>query len=133
METEIITLYVICDEFLNYMNRQDHQQSEMNDAEVLTIALVAMLYCSGNYAQARRWLRTPQYIPWMLSKSQFSRRFKRLQPVFVPLFQQVAEQFKSLNRLLKPRPVWLNVCYPSIFTLPILLVLIEGYSVYVGS
>ncbi len=28
----------------------------MSDAEVLTVALVAMLYCGGNYAQARRWL-----------------------------------------------------------------------------
>lgn len=97
METEIITLYVICDEFLNYMNRYDHQQSEMSDAEVLTTALVAMLDCGGNYAQARRWLRTPQYIPRMLSKSQFSRRLNRLQPLLVSLFRLVAEQFKALN------------------------------------
>jgi hypothetical protein len=44
METEIITLYVICDEFLQYMNQRDHPDSEMSDAEVLTTALVAMRY-----------------------------------------------------------------------------------------
>ncbi len=33
MELEIITLYVICDEFLWYMNRNDHPDSEMRDAD----------------------------------------------------------------------------------------------------
>ena len=86
MEIEIITLYVICDEFLRYMNQCDHDQSEMSDAEVLTTALVAMLYFGGNYTLARRWLGVPQYMPRMLSKSQFSRRLNRLQPLLLPLF-----------------------------------------------
>ncbi len=98
MESEIITLYVICDEFLQYMNHKDHPDSEMSDAEVLTTALVAMLYCGGNYAQARRWLDEPRYMPRMLSKSQFSRRLKRLQPLLVALFRWLAEQFKALNQ-----------------------------------
>ena len=97
MEKEIILIYVICDEFLSYMNHQDHPESEMSDAEVLTTALVAMLYCGGNYAQARRWLGVPRYIPRMLSKSQFSRRLNRLQPLLMPLFGLLAAQFKSLN------------------------------------
>lgn len=97
METEIIILYVICDEFLRYMNRSDHPDNEMSDAEVLTTALVAMLYCGGNYSQARRWLGRPSYMPRMLSKSQFSRRLKRLQPLLLALFGLLAEQFKALN------------------------------------
>src|SRR5688572_12992848 len=97
METEIITLYVICDEFLRYMNRCDHEQSEMSDAEVLTTALVAMLYFGGNYSLARRWLGVPHYIPRMLSKGQFSRRLNRLQPYLLPLFHSLAEGFKALN------------------------------------
>lgn len=97
METEIITLYVICDEFLQYMNHCDHPDSEMSDAEVLTTALLAVLYCGGNYAQARRWLGVPQYIPRMLSKSQFSRRLNRLQTLLLSLFRLLGEQFKKLN------------------------------------
>lgn len=97
METEIITLYVICDEFLRYMNRREHHQVEMSDAEVLTTALVAMMYRGGNYAQARRWLGVPHYIPRMLSKSQFSRRLNLLQPLLVALFRLLAEQFKAVN------------------------------------
>ena len=97
METEIITLYVICDEFLQYMNQRDHPDSEMSDAEVLTTALVAMRYCGGNYSQARRWLGVPRYIPRMLSKSQFSRRLKRLQPLLISLFRLLGDQFKAHN------------------------------------
>jgi hypothetical protein len=36
METKIITLYVIYNEFLRYMNRCNHEQSEMNDVSLLT-------------------------------------------------------------------------------------------------
>ena len=97
METKIITLYVICDEFLRYMNHCDHDQSEMSDAEVLTTALVAMLYFRGSYAQAQRWLGVPQYIPRMLSKGQFSRRLNRLQPLLLSLFRCLAESFKAHN------------------------------------
>lgn len=98
MELEIITLYVICDEFLQSMNHQDHPDNQMSDAEVLTTGLVAMLYCGGNYAQARRWLGVAHYIPRMLSKSQFSRRLNRLQPLLLALFRQLAEQWKAHNR-----------------------------------
>ena len=97
METEIITIYVICAEFLEYMNQQDHPDSEMSDAEVLTVGLVAMLYCGGNYSQARRWLGVPHYMPHMLSKSQFSRRLNRLQPLLLSLFRLMAEPFKDNN------------------------------------
>ena len=97
MEEQIITLCVICDEFLQTMNRHEHVQSEMSDAEVLTTALVAMLYCGGNYAQARRWLGEPRHIPRMLTKGQFSVRLTQLQPLVMPFFPLLAEQFKARN------------------------------------
>jgi hypothetical protein len=34
----------------------------MSDAEVMTTAIVAMLNFGGNYAQARKWLKRPQYM-----------------------------------------------------------------------
>lgn len=63
MKTEIITLYVIFDQVLQDMNRADHPQSQMNDAELLTTALVATINCGGTYAQTRRWLNWPHSIP----------------------------------------------------------------------
>ena len=97
METEIITIYVICDEFLAVMSHHQDKQVEMSDAEVMTTALVAMLKYGGNYAEARRQLGERGYIPKMLSESRFSRRLNRIGHLFVPLFAVLAETWKSLN------------------------------------
>lgn len=96
MEVEIITIYVICDEFLRAMGHRDDRQSQMSDAEVMTTALVAMLSYGGNYAKARKHLHG-HYISQMLGKSRFSRRLNRLGHLFVPLFALLAETWKQLN------------------------------------
>jgi hypothetical protein len=46
METEIIALYVICDEFLQAINHQKDDQVEMSNAEVMTSVLMVMLIAS---------------------------------------------------------------------------------------
>ena len=97
METEIITIYEICDEFLRAMHHRENKQTEMSDAEVMTTALLAVLKYGGNYAEARRQLADPRYIPNMLSKSRFSRRLNRIGHLFVSLFAVLAESWKSLN------------------------------------
>jgi hypothetical protein len=97
MELEIITIYVICSEFLQAMGHHEDAQSQMSDAEVMTIAIVAMLYFGGNYAKARKWLNSPQYIPRMLGKSRFSRRLNRLSHLFVPCFHLMGQYWKAVN------------------------------------
>lgn len=97
METEIITLYVICDEFLRAINHYEDNQVEMSDAEVMTTALAAMLTYGGNYAEARRQLADQGYIRQMLSRSRFSRRLQRLDHLFVLLFALLGQSWKSLN------------------------------------
>jgi hypothetical protein len=95
METDIIIIYVLCDEFLRAMGHRDDPQAQMSDAEVMTIALLAMLNYGGNYAKARKELGCRQYIPHMLGKSRFSRRLNRLGHLFVPLFAILAEVWKE--------------------------------------
>lgn len=97
MELEIITIYVICSEYLEAMGHQEDKQCRMSDAEVMTTALVAMLHFGGNYAKARKWLKSPQYIPTMLGKSRFSRRLNRLNPLFVPCFNLIGQSWKEVN------------------------------------
>lgn len=97
METDIITIYVLCTEFLQAMNHRDDPQIHMSDAEVMTTAIMAMLWFGGNYAKARKQLGCRSYIPQMLGKSRFSRRLNRLAPLFIPLFAILAESWKSLN------------------------------------
>lgn len=97
METEIITIYVICDEFLRAINHHEDNQVEMSDAEVMTTALMAVLKYGGNYAEARRQLADRRYIPGMLSESRFSRRLNRIGPLFLLLFGVLADTWKTLN------------------------------------
>lgn len=98
MELEIITIYVICCEFLQAMGHQQDEQCRMSDAEVMTTAIIAMLSFGGNYAQARKWLNRPQYIPTMLGKSRFSRRLNRLSHLFVPCFNLIGQYWKAVNQ-----------------------------------
>jgi len=97
MEIEIITVYVICDEFLNGMNHAEDKQIEMSDAEVMTTAITAMLKYDGNYAEARRELADQGLVKHMLGKSRFSRRLNRIKHLFIPLFALLAESWKILN------------------------------------
>ena len=97
MEIEIITIYVICSEFLEAMGHQEDKQCRMSDAEVMTTALVAMLHCGGNYAKARKWLKNRQYIPTMLGKSRFSQRLNRLNHLVVSCFNLIGQSWKEVN------------------------------------
>ena len=97
MELEIITIYVICCEFLAARNHPEDSQCRMSDAEVMTTAIVAMLHFGGNYAKARKWLKRPQYMPTMLGRSRFSRRLNRLSHLFVPCFHLIGQYWKAVN------------------------------------
>jgi len=97
MELEIIIIYVLCTEFLQAMGHWDDPQAEMSNAEVMTTAIVAMLYYGGNYAKACKQLGCRQYIPCMLGKSRFSRRLNRLSHLFVSLFAMLGQTWKGLN------------------------------------
>jgi hypothetical protein len=97
MELEIITIYVICCEFLQAMGHPEDDQCRMSDAEVMTTAIVAMLSFGGNYAEARKWLNCRQYIPTMLGKSRFSRRLNRISHLFVPCFHLIGQYWKAVN------------------------------------
>ena len=97
IDDKIITLFCLIDELLKAMDRHEDVQCLMSDAEVMTTASVASLCFGGNWAHACRWLHTPQYMPQMLSKSRFNRRFHRVKPVFLTLFACLSEVWKQLN------------------------------------
>ena len=95
MDTQIITIYCLCDDMLKAFHHRDDPQCQMTDAEVMTTALVAALFYGGNFEKARDFLQTEGYIPAMLSKSRFNRRLYRLEPMFHSLFD-------LLGRFLEP-------------------------------
>ncbi|ELS30730.1 MULTISPECIES: hypothetical protein [Pseudanabaena] len=81
MNDEIVAIDCLCDDILRAMNQQGNIQQQMSDAEVMTTAIVAVLYFGGNFEKARKELSEPQYISKMLSRSRFNRRLYRVKPM----------------------------------------------------
>lgn len=69
----------------------------MSDAEVMTAGSLAALYFGGKQTLGWRFLHEQEYIPHMLSKSQFSRRLHRLDYLYLTLFRVLGDHFKTLN------------------------------------
>lgn len=97
MDAQIVAVYCICDDLLKALYHHEDQQCRMSDAEVMTAAIVAMLYFRGNFEMARRFLQVHGYIPDILSKSRFNRRLHRTAELFLTLFSLLGETWKNLN------------------------------------
>ena len=68
MKDEIIAIYCLCDDILKAMNHQEDSQQQISDAEVMTTAIVATLYDSGNFEKGRKAMSQPQYIAFLIHK-----------------------------------------------------------------
>lgn len=97
MDIQIVAVYCLCDDLLIALDHQEDPQVRMSDAEVMTTAIIAAVNFGGNFETARDFLQSHNYIPKMLSKSQFNRRLHRIKPLFLTLFSVLGERFKSLN------------------------------------
>ncbi len=89
MDEHIIAIFCLCDDLLTVLHHQESPQCQMNDAEVMTTALVAALFFHGKHESARMMLKQYGYIPQMLSKSRFSRRLHRVKDRFITLLYGV--------------------------------------------
>jgi 8-oxo-dGTP pyrophosphatase MutT (NUDIX family) len=74
---KIITLYCFFDELLKALGHKDDVQAQLATAEVMTIALVAAEFFTGNQQKALDFLSSHGYIA-PLSKSRFNRRLHRV-------------------------------------------------------
>lgn len=97
MDTRIIVVYCVCDDYLKSIQHREDRQCRLRDAEVMTIALVAALETGGNFAAALRLLVEQKYVRYGLSRSRFSRRLHRIKDHFLVLFAHLAELWKALN------------------------------------
>lgn len=97
MDDQIVAIYCLCDDVLKAFHHHEDPQREMSDAEVMTTAVVAALYYRGNQQQARTFLASHGYMPRMLSKSRFNRRWHTIGPWFLTLFEVLGSVFKQLN------------------------------------
>src|SRR5256712_9830105 len=97
MDDKIIVTFCLCDDLLKAIHHQEDRQCHMNDAEIMTTALIAALFFRGNHESARAMLKQYGYIPQMLSKSRLSRRLHRIKDLFIVLFNLLAQIWKTLN------------------------------------
>ena len=97
MDDKIIATFCLCDDLLKAMHHQEDHQCQMNDAEIMTTALIASLCFRGNHESARAMLQQHGYIPSMLSKSRFSRRLHRIKDLLLILFDLLGQSWKMLN------------------------------------
>ena len=86
MDTQIIVVFCLCADMLTALHHHEDPQRQMSDAEVMTTAIVAMLYFKGNFCMASRFLYDGNYIPNMLGKNRFNRRLHNIAELFLTLF-----------------------------------------------
>ena len=97
MDDKIIATFCLCDDLWKAMHHPEDRQGQMNDAEIMTTALIASLFFRGNHESARAMLQQHGYIPQMLSKSRLSRRLHRIKDIFIILFDVLGQTWKTLN------------------------------------
>jgi hypothetical protein len=98
MDDKIIATFCLCDDLLKAIHHHEDGQGQMNDAEIMTTALIAALFFRGNHESARTLLKQYGYIPHMLSKSRFSRRLHRIKEICMVFFNLLANIWKTLNK-----------------------------------
>jgi hypothetical protein len=108
MDTQIVVVFCLCDDLLKALQHHEDQQCQMTDAEVMTTAIIAMLYFKGNFRLASQYLCEHGYIPNMVSRSRFNRRLHRIAELFLTLFLRLGEHWKVLNE----RSVYVIDSYP---------------------
>jgi hypothetical protein len=91
MQTQIITIYCICADYLKALGFRDDRQARLSSAEVMTTALVAAALFKGCLESSRVFLQEHGYMPNMLSKSRLIRRLHAIpEGVWQGLFHLLA-------------------------------------------
>ena len=97
MEITIVAVYTIIDDLLISLGHRTHPQAKMSDAEVMTTAIIAALFYSGNHQNACRMLKNNGYIPTMLGHSRYNRRLHNVSRLFETLLATLAQISISNN------------------------------------
>ncbi len=92
-----LAIYCFIDDFLKASGHLEDLRIEVSDAEVLTIAITAMLQFGGNFERSRLVLHQLGLIKRLLSRSRFSRRMNRLADLIHLLFHRLGAVIKDLH------------------------------------
>lgn len=96
MNEKTIAIYCFLDDFLRATGQQTDPNCKVNDAQVMTTALLSTLFFYGNQASAMKYVVDHQGFNG-LDKSQFNRRLHRLTAQLLSIFRAVGTTLKELN------------------------------------
>lgn len=97
MDTAIIGMYCLVDDWLRARRHQESAQRTLVDAEVITIALTAARFFDGNVRAAQRMLLEQRYLTDGLSRSQYNRRLHRIGSLLEALFDWLGRLHKAAS------------------------------------
>ena len=97
MDMNIVLVYGLCDDLVKWQHHRDNQKCVLSDAEIMTIAIVAAMYFTGNQAMARLLLQEQGIFKQIISRSRLCRRLKRVQHQFVTLLRLLGDSAKERN------------------------------------
>jgi hypothetical protein len=97
MYDRTLAIYCFIDDLLKAMQHGEDSRTEFSDSEVVTTAIIAMLFYGGNFERSRNFLHSSGMMPRMLSRSRFSRRLSRLADLVEVVFHQLGLSLKELN------------------------------------
>ena len=91
-----IAIYCFIDDYLQIAGQKTAVKRKLNDAEVITTALVAARYFGGNMTTARSYMHAHHHCQ-MPHKSNFNRMLHRLSQVIAAIFTALGDSLKALN------------------------------------
>ena len=98
MDEKIIATFCLCDDLLKAIKHPESAfPQQLNDAEVMTIALIAASCFQGRHDPARFMLMQHGYIQGRISKSRLNRRLHRLKDTVAIAFDFLAQMWKTLD------------------------------------
>lgn len=92
-----LAIYCFIDDFLKASGHKEDIRVQVTDAEVMTIAVTAMLHFGGNFERSRLVLHGLGLVKRLLSRSRFSRRVNRLADLIHLMFHKLGGVLKQLH------------------------------------
>lgn len=96
MTEQTITIYCFIDDFFRAIGRKDDAHCKINDAELLTTALLSARYFHGNLHSAYGYMQAHHGVR-RIDKSGFIRRLHGLRDQLLALFSALGQSIKELN------------------------------------
>lgn len=97
MIDNIVAIYVFIDEILKEIRHLEDKNRKMNDAEVLTTAIVAAYYFGGHIDKARIFMHATKLVPSMLDKSRYNRRLHAIGEKVGVLLLEIGQRIKQIT------------------------------------